>query len=328
MKFCQRQKNIILGLIDLNKTIIKYKNIINKELSSIYPVGPELLKNPINHILNGGKRVRPLLCMLVNNACGGKLEKSVKPALSIELLHIFSLVHDDIMDNDSLRHGIPTIHQKWNNSIAILSGDAILALAFRELNSSTNLIKQKFNSALIAVCEGQALDIEYQNIDKISLKQYFDMINLKTAYMLGLSAEIGALLATDDHEIVENFRKIGFLIGKVFQIQDDLLEITSDSSIMGKSLSSDIILNKKTYLMIKAEEKFPGMLDSIYKKNNKNQILLKKEIVSFLKENNLILETKDYISKIFKEIDDLLISSEIKNENILDLINFIKQRKS
>ena len=327
MKFCLREKNIILGLIDLNKTIIKYKNIINNELGSIYPVGPELLKNPINHILNGGKRVRPLLCMLVNNACGGKLEKSVKPALSIELLHIFSLVHDDIMDNDSLRHGIPTIHQKWNNSIAILSGDAILALAFRELNSSTNLIKQKFNSALIAVCEGQALDIEYQNIDKIPLKQYFDMINLKTAYMLGLSAEIGALLATDDHEIVENFRKIGFLIGKVFQIQDDLLEITSDSSIMGKSLSSDIILNKKTYLMIKAEEKFPGMLDSIYK-NNKNQILLKKEIVSFLKENNLILETKEYISKIFKEIDDLLISSEIKNENILDLINFIKQRKS
>ena len=220
----------------MNKTIIKYKNIINKELSSIYPVGPELLKNPINHILNGGKRVRPLLCMLVNNACGGKLEKSVKPALSIELLHIFSLVHDDIMDNDSLRHGIPTIHQKWNNSIAILSGDAILALAFRELNSSTNLIKQKFNSALIAVCEGQALDIEYQNIDKISIKQYFEMINLKTAYMLGLSAEIGALLAIDDYEIVENFRKIGFLIGKVFQIQDDLLEITSDSSIMGKSL--------------------------------------------------------------------------------------------
>ena len=89
-----------------------------------------------------------------------------------------------------------------------MSGDAILALAFRELNSSTNLIKQKFNSALIAVCEGQALDIEYQNIDKISMKQYFEMINLKTAYMLGLSAEIGALLATDDHEIVENFNKM------------------------------------------------------------------------------------------------------------------------
>ena len=310
----------------MNKLIKEYKNIIDTRLSIVYPNGPKLLKEPINHILHGGKRIRPLLCMLVNDACNGRLEDVIDVSVSIELLHIFSLVHDDIMDDDHLRHGITTIHEKWDNSIAILSGDAILALAFKGLNSSPNLIKQKFNSALIAVCEGQALDIEYQNLDKISLNQYYEMINLKTAYMLGLSSEIGALLANQNSKEVDKFKKIGLLIGKVFQIQDDLLEITSSSDAMGKSLFSDILLNKKTYLMIQADNKFPGALDNIYKKNNKDSSTLKKEIKDFLINNYIIEEANDYISSIFKEIDDILISSNKSNNNIIELVNFVRRR--
>ncbi len=312
----------------MNNLIKEYKTAINNRLNIVYPDGPKLLKEPINHILKGGKRIRPLLCMLVNNACGGRQKDSIDIAVSIELLHIFSLVHDDIMDADILRHGIQTIHKKWDNSIAILSGDAILSLAFKGLNTSPNLIIQKFNSALIAVCEGQALDIEFQDLENISLEQYYNMINLKTAYMLGLSAEIGALISSQDSLITNNFKKIGLLLGKVFQIQDDLLEVTSDSKIMGKSLSSDIILNKKTYLMIKAESKCPGELDYIYKENYKDLDVLKHKIVDFLDSNNIIEETKDYINSIFNEIDRLLDSCVIENNNILDLINFIRTRKS
>ena len=311
----------------MNKLIKEYKNLIDTRLKIVYPNGPKLLKEPINHILYGGKRIRPLLCMLVNDACSGKIENIIDVSVSIELLHIFSLVHDDIMDEDKLRHGIKTIHEKWDNSIAILSGDAILALAFKGLNSSPNLIKQKFNSALIAVCEGQALDIEYQDFDKISLDQYYEMINLKTAYMLGLSAEIGALLANQSSKDTGKYKKVGLLIGKVFQIQDDLLEITSSSDSMGKSLSSDILLNKKTYLMIQAENNFPGALDKIYKKNRKDLILLKKEIKDFLFNYNIIEETNDYISSIFKEVDNILISDNQLNKNILELVDFIRRRK-
>ena len=311
----------------MNKLIKEYKNLIDHKLKLVYPNGPKLLKEPINHILYGGKRIRPLLCMLVYDACNGKVKNVIDVAISIELLHIFSLVHDDIMDGDQLRHGIKTIHEKWDNSIAILSGDAILALAFKGLNSSPNLIKQKFNSALIAVCEGQALDIEYQDLDKISINDYFEMINLKTAYMIGLSAEIGALLANKSSENANSYKMMGLLLGKVFQIQDDLLEITSSADTMGKSLSSDILLNKKTYLMIQAENKFPGVLDQIYKKNNKDLPLLKKEIRNFLFDNNIIEETTDYISSIFIEIDNILKSNNQSNENIIKLVDFIRRRE-
>ncbi len=311
----------------MNKLIIEYKDLIDANLELVYPNGPKLLKEPINHILHGGKRIRPLLCMLVHDACGGKIEDVINVAVSIELLHIFSLVHDDIMDEDQLRHGIKTIHEKWNNSIGILSGDAILALAFKGLNSSPNLIKQKFNSALIAVCEGQALDIEYQELDGISLKQYYEMINLKTGYMLGLSSEVGALLASKSNDEANSYKKMGLLIGKVFQIQDDLLEITSSSDSMGKSLSSDILLNKKTYLMIKAENSFPGVLDNIYKKHGKDLSILKNEIRNFLFDNKIIEETTDYISGIFKEVDKILISNSQSNQNIIELVNFVRRRK-
>ena len=312
----------------MNKLIKDYKSLIDSRLEIVYPIGPKLLKEPINHILYGGKRIRPLLCMLVNDACSGKAEEVIDVAVSIELLHIFSLVHDDIMDGDQLRHGIKTIHEKWDNSIAILSGDAILALAFKGLNSSSNLIKQKFNSALIAVCEGQALDIEYQELDKISLDQYYNMINLKTGHMLGLSSEIGALISNEsNNESAGIYKKMGLLIGKVFQIQDDLLEITSSSHTMGKSLSSDILLNKKTYLMIKAEDSFPGSLDKIYKRYSKDLSILKNEIKNFLFDNKIIEETKDYISDIFKEVDNILISNNQSNKNIIELVNFVRRRK-
>ena len=160
-----------------NDLIVEYKTMIDAELVNIYNDGPKLLKKPINHIILGGKRLRPILCMLTAKSFNGNEKKSLICSVSIELLHIFSLVHDDIMDNDILRHGTKTIHSKWNIPIGILSGDAILALALIHLNRLTqnkNLIIEKFNAALIKVCEGQALDKEFETKSTVDISEYLN----------------------------------------------------------------------------------------------------------------------------------------------------------
>ena len=154
----------------------KYKIIINNELKDIYLNGPKLLKEPICYILNGGgKRLRPILCLLSFESLNKKKinNEVVSVAIAVELLHIFTLIHDDIMDSDTMRHGKETIHHKWNIPIGILSGDAVLALALKKINYSSNNIKENFNKALLKVCEGQALDIEYESFDSLSIDKYF-----------------------------------------------------------------------------------------------------------------------------------------------------------
>ena len=242
-------------ILSFNKDMDCFKQLVNDELNNIYLSGPLLLKEPINYIIRGGKRLRPSLCLLICNAFNKNVSKALVPAVSIELLHLFSLIHDDIMDNDDIRHNQLTLHKKWNISVAILAGDAILALAFKRLNNTENSIKELFNSALIAVCEGQALDIEYEGLKNISNKEYFKMIDLKTGFLIGLSAQMGATVANVADEISLAIRDYGRLLGRAFQMQDDCLEIFSNSENMGKSLESDILLGKKTFLMIQALER-------------------------------------------------------------------------
>ena len=310
------------------KDIQDYKVIIDDRLNNIYPSGPILLKEPINYIVKGGKRIRPVLCILVCKALGGKFEKVISTAVSIELLHIFSLVHDDIMDNDRLRHGQETIHFKWNTPIGILAGDAILSLAFKHLKDSSNIIKEKFNGALIAVCEGQALDIEFESLSKVKMADYLNMIHLKTAYMLGLSSELGAIISGADSEISEMFKNFGLLVGKAFQLQDDLLEIISTQDRMGKTLMSDIILNKKTYLMIKAEEKFPGQLREIYLNNNNNNPKINKEIRNLIINSSIVEDCKKDIDLTYEQISQYLIDLDVKNSNLHSFINKVRNRIS
>ena len=305
----------------------KYKTIIDYELRGIYNNGPILLKEPINHIVSGGKRLRPILCILTSKVFGGDEKKAIKCAVSIELLHIFSLIHDDIMDNDILRHGKETIHKKWNNSIGILAGDAILALAFNRLNKLNNSVKEKFNSALIAVCEGQALDIEFESKKNITMDDYFTMINLKTAHMIGLCSELGATLSGSDRMQISSMKKFGMLIGKAFQIQDDLLEATSNSSIMGKNLDSDIELNKKTFIMIKIYEQAPEKVDLIFNKNKNDSKKIKKDLQNLIKEEGIIRYTENYINNLLKKSEDILNDLDIDTDNLFNFIKFIKVRK-
>jgi len=307
--------------------ITSYKNKIDDELKKIYVTGPELLYNPINHVLIGGKRLRPILCLLTADSFGGNKKDSLICSISIELLHIFSLVHDDIMDNDRIRHGRNTIHDKWNIPIGILAGDAILSLAFKHLNELDNDIKKKFNSALIAICEGQALDIEFETKQNITLNDYLSMIDLKTSYMIGLCAELGATISNLNKEKISKMKTFGSLIGRGFQIQDDLFEATLTEEVMGKSLSSDLSLNKKTYLMIKAQEKCPVEIEKLFL-NIKNESFqsIKNQYLIILQNNNIIIETEKYIDKTFNEAKCILDTLNLNDNRLYKFMKYIRER--
>ena len=308
------------------KELNNFKKLVDNELLNIYPNGPKLIKDPINYVVTGGKRLRPSLCLLICNSFNKDITKALIPAVSIELLHLFSLVHDDIMDNDDIRHNKQTIHKKWNIPVAILAGDAILALAFKRLNNADHSIKELFNSALIAVCEGQALDIEYEELNNISEKQYLDMIDLKTGHMLGLSAQLGGILSKVSTNNQSKLKEYGTLIGRAFQIQDDILEIISDSSIMGKSLESDFILGKKTFLMIQARDKFPDKFNDILKQSEDNYKIAFKLYKNLLLEEKIIANSIDYVVKTFNDAENL-VKGIIPNDSLRNFITILKNRK-
>ena len=205
----------------MNKKIKLLQDKINKDLEAIYNNGPNSLVKTFNYVISGkGKRIRPLLTLLTSKSLFGDYNKSYNAALAVEILHNFTLVHDDIMDNDTLRHGKQTVHEKWDVSTAILVGDAMLAKSINilsESNYNENLLKS-FNSALMAVCEGQALDKEFETQKNINQEEYFTMIEKKTSYLIAMPIEIGALAynyALKDAKKLFNF---GLSIGKEFQI--------------------------------------------------------------------------------------------------------------
>ena len=245
--------------LSITEIIPQYRVDINNGLSDIYQDGPLSLTKPIGYVLRGGgKRLRPLLTIFTAEACGGSKDAVLSAALAVEVLHNFTLVHDDIMDQDHIRHGQETVHHKWDDGFAILTGDAMLSLALDLLNQSP-LAQQSqmkiFIEGLLAVCEGQALDKEFETQNLVTLDDYIRMIDLNTGHMIGLAAELGTISAGADPIVCEAVRDYGRLVGRAFQIQDDYLEIFSDSSNMGKSLKSDIVLGKKTFLMIQALKK-------------------------------------------------------------------------
>ena len=238
------------------KHISFIKSDIEKSLNKI-PLtnNPNYLYDPIRYIINGkGKRLRPILVHLVGHSYSADPEDLMKASMAVELLHNFTLVHDDIMDNDSVRHGKPTVHKKWDEPTAILSGDAIFVLSQLLLNSLPQIIHRRFNEVSLNICEGQGMDKEFENDPSISMGKYLIMIGKKTGALLGLCAELGALLSGQKKEEAHSLFQYGLNLGLAFQIQDDLLEIFGDESAMGKSLGSDISKNKQTALTILARD--------------------------------------------------------------------------
>ncbi len=215
-----------------------------------------LFYEPI-HFINRlqGKKIRPLLTVLTGLTVGGRMEDLVKPAAAIELLHNFSLVHDDIMDNDDTRRGQPTVHVKWDLGTAILAGDGLLGFAYRKLLQTPGdricRIATLFTDAMLEICEGQALDKTFESQPGITEAGYIEMIGKKTARLIRLACEIGAIVGGGKETEIENMAAFGYNIGIAFQIQDDLLDIFADEQALGKRVGSDLAMNKKTIATIR-----------------------------------------------------------------------------
>jgi len=244
---------------------------LEKEISSTsFGESPAELYDPITYILaNGGKRLRPLLALLTYQVYQSDPTKIIKPALALEIFHNFTLMHDDIMDKAPLRRGKSTVHEKWNENVAILSGDVMFVKAYDFLLSVAprilpNVIK-RFNECAIGVCEGQQIDMNFEQQESVREEDYLDMIRKKTAVLIGFSLELGAILAEAPEKDQELWRAFGEKIGVGFQLKDDWLDVYADSDKFGKQVGGDIAANKKTYLLIKALEKAKGEDQAVLK---------------------------------------------------------------
>ena len=315
--------------MNISELIPLYLKEVNNRLSDIYPEGPVSLTDPISYVLRGGgKRLRPLLTIFTAEACGGTKDAVLSAALAVEVLHNFTLVHDDIMDQDHIRHGQETVHQKWDDGIAILTGDAMLSLALDLLYLSPvqHLQMKIFIKGLLSVCEGQALDKEYETQESISLDEYIRMIDLKTGHIIGLAAELGAISSGIDEDTCKSVRDYGRLIGRAFQIQDDYLELFSNTSNMGKSLKSDIIMGKKTFLMIQAMEKNGRFMQSVMEAARTNFENGIREIRNYMESEGIIDATQKEIDTIIKLADEKLNGLSIEKDNLLYFSELIKKR--
>lgn len=237
---------------------------INQTINEIdFGQSPRELYEPISYLMDlGGKRMRPLLALLAHGLYRDNYSNILRPACAVEVFHNFTLMHDDIMDNAPLRRGMPTVHEKWSSSVAILSGDVMLVRAYDLLlDIPAEQLKHAiflFNKTAAEVCEGQQWDMNFENYPTVTEEQYIEMIRLKTAVLLGFSLRLGALLAgasEKDQELLESF---GNKIGVGFQLKDDLLDVYADQAKFGKQVGGDIIANKKTFLLLKAIELAKG----------------------------------------------------------------------
>lgn len=252
------------------KPDIILSDLITRALDQLeIPERPRSLYDPVKYTLAlGGKRVRPKLALIGCGMCGGDPEKAVHAALAVELLHNFTLIHDDIMDQANSRRGKPAVHVRWDTSTAILSGDVMFNMAFQQLShySADNgfppalfgQLHHVFSEATRIVCEGQALDMEFETAIDVSLEEYTHMITCKTAALLDASLKMGALIAGAGNETIDTIGRLGLEAGIAFQIQDDLLDAVADPDKFGKRVGGDIYEGKKTWLSIEAVKRAEG----------------------------------------------------------------------
>jgi len=242
------------------QTIFELQQIIETAITKVdYPQHPAKLYEPIRYIMRfGGKRIRPVLLLLSSKLFNKDVTIAIEAALAIETFHNFTLVHDDIMDNAPLRRGKDTVHIKWGVNNAILSGDVMMVEANKHLtNLDTAVLKdalQCFNTTAQGVCEGQQLDMEFEDRNDVSIEEYINMIRLKTAVLVGGSMKLGAIVggaSTTDANLLHQF---GENFGIAFQLQDDILDVYGDPVKFGKQVGGDIISNKQTFLLLKLKE--------------------------------------------------------------------------
>ena len=246
------------------KTFNEISDIISSELSQInWNKAPQGLYEPIGYVLSmGGKRIRPALTLMACNLFADDVQPAVNSALGLEILHNFTLLHDDIMDRADVRRGQPTVHKKWDDNTAILSGDVMQISAYQFIaQTPSNQLKRSldlFSRTAAEICEGQQYDVEFEHRDRVEADEYLEMIRLKTAVLLGASLQIGAWIGGAGEEDAQLLYEFGINIGLAFQLKDDLLDVYGDAATFGKRIGGDILCNKKTYMLIHALGKALG----------------------------------------------------------------------
>ncbi|WP_299578835.1 polyprenyl synthetase family protein [uncultured Sunxiuqinia sp.] len=232
---------------------------LQQEATQIGQTQPVNLYQPIEYTLHmGGKRLRPVMLLMACDLFGGDVNKALQAALAVEVFHNFTLLHDDIMDKAEIRRNQPAVHKKYNENVAILSGDAMSIMAYQYLlktaHPAIQLVAQLFSRTAMEVCEGQQYDMDFESQSNVSIDNYLEMIRLKTAVLIAGAMKMGALLGEAPEADAERLYRFGINLGLAFQLQDDLLDVFADQAKFGKKIGGDILSNKKTFLLLKALE--------------------------------------------------------------------------
>ena len=286
---------------------------------------PKNLYEPIEYILHlGGKRMRPILTLMATEVFDVDCKKALAAATAIEVFHNFSLVHDDIMDDAPLRRGNETVHEKWNINTGILSGDAMLILAYQHFEEYEpkifRALAKLFSKTALEVCEGQQYDVDFETRDNVTISEYLKMIEYKTAVLVGAAMKMGAIVAETSEENANLIYDFGLNLGIAFQLQDDYLDAFGDPETFGKQVGGDIIENKKTYLYLKAmefstadEKEQLTHLFSIQPNDNTDKIESVKSIFNQTKASEATQKAiQDYTFKAFETLEKMNISKDKK----------------
>ena len=317
-----------------NKDIHNYRDLFSKELNKLQELGnPSYLYKPIKHIIKSeGKRLRPIIVQFLGDLFNNNHDDVMNAAMGVELLHNFTLVHDDIMDEDELRHNVETIHQKWDNAHAVLAGDGLGALGpifIGKIKKNTLKILIRYNEVILEICEGQAYDMEFESREA-SVDEYLLMSAKKTGALFELCFEISSLISDDYVQFKSELKELGRNLGIIFQIQDDILEMSTSSENMGKSTSSDIERKKKTILSSIAIDHNREEWNSLQLKIKDSSLDKKKAILKdYYNESGVIDKSNALLLNFEKKCNDMIKLLPKKVHNDMNyLLNIIVKRKN
>ncbi|MBC8375713.1 MAG: polyprenyl synthetase family protein [FCB group bacterium] len=318
--------------IDVKARIEAWRIAISHHLHNpSFNIEPAYLSEPMNYALKAeGKMLRPALCLAAAEAVGGDWQDAVAVGAALEIFHTFTLVHDDIMDGDELRRGIPTLHKAFGTNRALLSGDTLLIYVYQLLaeieESKFTPVFQVFNDGAMDVCRGQGWDMEFENSDHVEPQQYEMMIDLKTGALIRLACHLGGIMGGGNDAAIEALSRFGVLLGRAFQMQDDLLEVTSSSATMGKSLGSDVLNEKKTWIWIDLKSRLTqSELKEWQNVQNSGQLAEhhRDQVKQWMIDHGTIQRAQDLIASWISEADSLLSSSLFKNTTMLKVLSDI-----
>ena len=307
---------------------------LNQNIKDIYKSRePINLYQPIEYSLSvGGKRIRPVLCLMACNMFSDDISEAIKPAIGLEIFHNFTLLHDDIMDKADVRRNQPTVHKKWDENTAILSGDAMMIEAYQYfLDLEPSVLSKSlkvFNPTALEVCEGQQYDMDFEQRLDVREEEYIEMIRLKTAVLLAGALKIGAIIGGASDTDANKIYDFGINMGLAFQLQDDLLDTFGDIATFGKRIGGDIVENKKTFLLINALEKAPEKLNALIDNTSISEAEKINQVTAIYKDLLIDELCQDKINEYYQKALKLLNEISVKQEKKELLLNFLNKLKA